>query len=54
MRDVLLLQTEIEIGIGKAAGAPMLGDDNVAGLWREIGMPFAAPCPARDFSCYMR
>ena len=44
--NALLLEAEIQVGIGKAAGTPMLLNDDVAVLRRKIGMPFAAPFAA--------
>ena len=45
VRDALLFQLKVEIGVGKAALGPVLLDDDVAFLRHEVGMPFAAPRP---------
>jgi hypothetical protein len=41
----MLFELLIEIRIGEAALRPMLLDDNVAFLRREVRMPFAAQVP---------
>ena len=41
--DPLLLQQEVEIGVGKAAGGPVLVDNRVAWLGRELLPELAAP-----------
>jgi hypothetical protein len=41
MGDPLLLQPEIQVGVGEAALSPMLPGDDVARLRREVGVPFA-------------
>src|SRR5262245_28309345 len=41
VRDAALLELHVEIGVGKATLAPMLGSDDVARLRREIGVEFA-------------
>ncbi len=38
----------IQVGVGKAALRPMLMGDDIAGLGREIRMPFAAPFAAGE------
>jgi hypothetical protein len=42
--DSVLLELEVEIGVGKAVLGPVLLDDDVDRLRHEIGMPFAPPC----------
>src|SRR5262245_54930794 len=42
--DAVLLELQIQIGVGEAAGAPMLAGDDLARLEREFGTDLAAPC----------
>ena len=48
MRDALLLQQEIQVGVGEAALPPMLMGDEVARLRREVRVPIAAPFATRE------
>src|SRR5258706_12965743 len=41
--DTMLFELLIEIGVGETALRPMLLDDDVAVLGREVRMPFTAP-----------
>ena len=41
--DAVLLELQILIGVGEAAGAPMLLDNNFAGLRRELSSELATP-----------
>jgi hypothetical protein len=43
LMDSMLLELEIQIGVGEAAGAPMLLDDDFARAWREFDTEFATP-----------
>jgi hypothetical protein len=43
LTEPMLLQLHVEIGVRKTVLAPMLFDDDVARLRREIGMPLPAP-----------
>jgi hypothetical protein len=43
LMDSMLLELEIQIGVGEAAGAPMLLDDDFAWVWREFGTELATP-----------
>jgi hypothetical protein len=58
--DAVLLELQIQIGVGEAAGTPMLHGDDFAWLRLELGTDLAAPravfealalprCPAMDF-----
>ena len=42
--DAMLLELQIQIRVGEAAGTPMLRDDNLTWLGRELGTDFASPC----------
>ena len=44
LMDAVLLELQVQIGVGKAAGAPMLAGDNLARRWHEFGADLAAPC----------
>src|SRR5262249_28624357 len=41
--DAVFLELQIQIGVSEAAGAPMLLDNNFAGLRRERGSELATP-----------
>src|SRR4051812_12055327 len=43
--DAVLLELQIQIGVDETAGAPMLGDDNLAWLGFELGAELATPGP---------
>src|ERR1700722_8927004 len=45
--DAMLFQLQIEIGVREPARGPMLFDDDVAVLWREIRVPISAPFASR-------
>src|SRR4029450_2424586 len=42
--DAVLLQQQIEVGIGEAAGTPMFLSDDIAGLRCEFAADLATPC----------
>src|SRR5262249_42334535 len=42
--DAVLLELQIEVGVGEAAGAPVLLSYNFTTLWCELGAELAAPC----------
>src|SRR5215469_607048 len=41
--DAALLQLEVQVGVGESVLAPMLLNDDVTRLGRELGMPVASP-----------
>src|SRR5215468_449949 len=43
--DTVLLELQIEVGVGEAAGTPMFLGDDLAGRRYEFGAEFAAPGP---------
>src|SRR5262249_8355385 len=43
--DAVLLELQIQVGVGETAGAPMFLSDDLAGSWYEFGAKFAAPGP---------
>ena len=43
LMNAVLLELQIQVGIGKAAGAPMLVGDNFAWLWRKFWTDLATP-----------
>ena len=44
LMDAVLLELQIQISVGEAAGAPVLAGNNLAGLGLELGTDLAAPC----------
>src|SRR5262249_55159479 len=46
--DAMLLELQIEIGVGETALSPMLADDDIAVARREIGMKLTTPRPLRE------
>src|SRR5215468_10873414 len=46
--DAVLLELQVQVGVGKAAGTPMLLGHDVAGLWRELAADLATPSPGFD------
>src|SRR5262249_38296558 len=44
LMDPVFLELQIQIGVGEAAGTPMLGCDDLAWLRHELGPDLAAPC----------
>jgi hypothetical protein len=51
LMDAVLLELQIEIRVGKAAGAPMLLGDDLARLRRELGTELAAPRAVFECLC---
>src|SRR5215510_1645721 len=45
LMDAVLLELQIQICVGKAAGTPMLEGHDVAGSWCEFAANLTAPCP---------
>ena len=43
LMDAVFFELQIQIGVGEAAGAPMLLDDNFAWLRRELGPKLTTP-----------
>ena len=43
LMDAVLLELQIQIGVGEAAGTPMLRRDDLAWLGLELGTDLAAP-----------
>src|SRR5262249_43058035 len=46
--DAMLLELQIEIGVGETALSPMLADDDIAVARREIGMKLTTPRRLRE------
>src|SRR5262245_45038294 len=42
--DAVLLELQVQIGVGEAARTPMLCGDDLAWLGREFGTDLATPC----------
>src|SRR5262249_15310257 len=44
LMDAVLLELQVQVGVGEATGTPMLLGDNLTWRWHEFGTELATPC----------